>query len=172
VFDRDKLNWLNGHYIRELAPIELAKRIRPFLDAARLEVDNDVLLQLMPVIQIRIKTLPEVVALTDFFFVDIVQPTREQLLGKAFADQPAQARAALQVTIATLKDLEPFDAPTIEKTLRAKCDELGLKAGNYFTLLREAVTAKSVTPPLFDTLAILGKERTMARLTHALKVIG
>jgi glutamyl-tRNA synthetase len=171
VFDHDKLNWLNGHYLRELDPLELAKRIRPFLDAAQLEVDNAVLLKLIPLVQIRIKTLQEAVTLTDFFFTELVHPTREQLLGKAFAAEPEQARAALQATSETLKTLAPFDAPTIETTLRTKSDELGLKAGNYFTLLREAITAKSVTPPLFDTMAILGKERTLARLTHALKVL-
>jgi glutamyl-tRNA synthetase len=171
VFDHDKLNWLNGHYLRELDPLELAKRIRPFLDAAQLDVDNAVLLKLIPLVQIRIKTLQEAVTLTDFFFTELVHPTREQLLGKAFAAEPEQARAALQATSEMLKTLAPFDAPTIETTLRTKSDELGLKAGHYFTLLREAITAKSVTLPLFDTMAILGKERTLARLTHALKVL-
>ncbi|MEP7199479.1 MAG: glutamate--tRNA ligase [Chloroflexota bacterium] len=171
IFDMEKLNWLNGHYIRGLSTLELAQRIRPFLDAAQIEVDNDVLLQVTPLIQTRIKTLKDAVSMADFFFVADVHPTREQLLGKAFADDAAQARATLQATRETLALVEPFDAATIEAAMRALAERLNVKAGNLFTLIREAITAKSVTPPLFETIVVLGRARTVTRLEKAIKEI-
>lgn len=171
IFDMEKLNWLNGHYIRGLSTLELAQRIRPFLDAAQIEVDNDVLLQVTPLIQTRIKTLKDAVSMADFFFVAVVHPTREQMLGKAFADHAAQARATLQATRETLALVEPFDAATIEAAMRALAERLNVKAGNLFTLIREAITAKSVTPPLFETIVVLGRARTVTRLEKAIKEI-
>ena len=171
IFDREKLNWLNGYYIRELDTVELAKRIRPFLDDACIEVDADILLKVMPLIQTRIKTLKDAVDLTDFFFAEAVHPTRAQMLGKAFAAQPQQARTALNAARGVLSSMEPFTAPTIESELRALADKLQIKAGDLFALIREAVTAKSVTPPLFETIAILGKARTLARLDKAMQIL-
>jgi glutamyl-tRNA synthetase len=171
IFDMEKLNWLNGHYIRELDVPELARRIRPFLDAAGLEVDNDILLKVTPLVQIRIKTLKEAVAMTDFFFVDDVHPQPLQMLGKAFAAHPEQAREALQSVRDTLAALEPFEASHIETSLRALADRLGLTGGALFSLVREALTAKAVTPPLFETLAVLGKPRSVARLNKAMQAL-
>ena len=171
IFDMEKLNWLNGYYIRSLSVAELARRIRPFLDEARLEVDNDVLLKVTPLVQTRIKTLKDAVALSDFFFTASVCPTREQLLGKAFAAQPKQAWRALQAACETLAVVKPFDSAAIEAALRALADSLGLKGGALFTLIREALTARAVTPPLFDTIAVLGMPRTLARLAQALEIL-
>jgi glutamyl-tRNA synthetase len=171
IFDMEKLNWLNGYYIRSLNVEELARRIRPFLDAARLEVDNQVLLRVTPLVQPRIKTLKDAVAMSDFFFVDSVHPTREQLLSKPFAAQPEQALLALQAAHATLAAVDPFGTADIEAALRALADKLGIKGGTLFTLIREAVTARPVTPPLFDTLGVLGRPRTLARIEQALQVL-
>ena len=171
IFDMEKLNWLNGYYIRSLSVAELAGRIRPFLDEARLEVDNDVLLKVTPLVQTRIKTLKDAVALSEFFFVERVNPTREQMLGKAFAAQPEQAHRALQAARTALAAVEPFEAATIETALRALSDSAGIKAGTLFTLIREALTARTVTPPLFETIAVLGKPRTLARLAQALEIL-
>ncbi len=171
IFDMEKLNWLNGYYIRQLSVMELAPRVRPFLDAAGLEVDNDVLLQVTPLIQTRIKTLKDAVGLTDFFFVARVHPTQEQMLGKTFVGHAAEAQDALRATGDTLQRLVPFDAPVIEQALRALAEKLNMKAAVLFTLIREAITAKPITPPLFDTIAVLGKERTLARLQQAIQIL-
>jgi glutamyl-tRNA synthetase len=171
IFDMEKLNWLNGYYIRLLSVEDLARHIRPFLDAAGLEVDNDVLLKVTPLVQSRIKTLKDAVAISDFFFVESVHPTREQLLGKAFAAKPEQARRTLQAAFEVLAAVDPFDAAGIEARLRLLADKLGIKGGTLFTLIREAVTARPVTPPLFDTLAVLGKPRALARLEQALQAL-
>ena len=171
VFDMDKLNWLNGYYIRELSTLELARRIRPFLDAAGLEVDNDLLLRVTPLVQTRIKTLKEAVGLLDFFFVADVHPTRAQLLGKAFAAQPDRSASALAAARDLLARVEPFDAQALERELRALAERLALKPAALFTLLREALTARSVTPPLFETVAALGRERSLARLDCAIHVL-
>ncbi|MBI5878933.1 MAG: glutamate--tRNA ligase [Chloroflexi bacterium] len=172
IFDVEKLNWLNGHYIRTLDTLDLARRIRPFLDAAGIEVDNDLLLRVVPLVQTRIKTLKDPVELAGFFFVDDVHPTRDAMLGKAFAAQPNAARAALEAVRAAVAVVSPFEAAVLETDLRALAERLQIKPGNLFTLIREAVTARTVTPPLFDTLAVLGQARTLARLDAAIRIAG
>ena len=171
IFDMEKLNWLNGYYIRTLDVPELARRLRPFFDESGIEVDNDLLLKVTPLVQTRIKTLKDAVAMSDFFFVELVSPTLQQLLGKAFAASPDQAISLLQAARAALAAVEPFTAAAVEASLRALADGSGVKSGALFTLVREALTARSVTPPLFETIAVLGRPRTLARLEHALAIL-
>jgi glutamyl-tRNA synthetase len=171
IFDLEKLNWLNGYYIRALPLPDLARQIRPFLGAAGLEVDNELLLKVTPLLQTRIKTLKDAVVLADFFFVDDVHPVVVQLLGKAFKESPAKAQDALAAARQTLVAVEPFEAATVEAALRALATRLGIKGGDLFTLLRESVAAKPVTPPLFESIAALGRERTLARLDRAMQAL-
>jgi glutamyl-tRNA synthetase len=171
IFDMEKLNWLNGHYIRTLPVPELARRMRPFLDEAGLEIDHDLLLKVTPLVQTRIKTLKDAVALADFFFVEDVHPTKTQLLGKAFKDNGAKAREAMRASRETLLTVEPFEAAAIESALRALASTLGIKGGDLFTLLRESVAAKAVTPPLFESIAALGRERTLSRIDKAMQAL-
>ena len=171
IFDMEKLNWLNGHYIRALSTPELARRLRPFLDEAGLEVDNDLLLKVTPLLQTRIKTLKDAVAMADFFFVEHVNVVPVQLLGKAFKENPAKARDALMAARKTLAAVEPFEAAAVEAALRALAGTLGIKGGDLFTLLRESVAAKPVTPPLFESISVLGRARTLARLDKAMQAL-
>jgi glutamyl-tRNA synthetase len=171
IFDMEKLNWLNGHYIRALSTPELARRLCPFFDEAGLEVDNDLLLKVTPLVQTRIKTLKDAVAMADFFFVQDVHVVPAQLLGKAFKENPAKARDALMAARETLATVEPFEAAAVEAALRALAATLGIKGGDLFTLLRESVAAKPVTPPLFESISALGRERTLARLDKAMQAL-
>ena len=161
-----KLDWLNGVYIRQFSLDELAQRLYPVLQSADLEVDPHTVLAVTPLIQERIKTLDDAVALVDFFFEDGIRfDTPAALIGKKM--DAAGSLAALRRVRALLADLPAFDEATLEPALRALADELGLKAGQLFGIIRVAITAKRVAPPLFGTLAVLGRARTLERIQLA-----
>ncbi len=159
-----KLDWLNGVYMRQMPVDELARRIYPVLQSAGLEVEPETVKAVTPLVQERIKTLNDAIELTDFFFKDGITYEPQALIGKKMGANASLA--ALQRVYATLADLN-FDAETLETALRALADELGLKAGQLFGIIRVATTGKTVAPPLFGTLAVLGRERTLARVSLA-----
>lgn len=166
-----KLDWLNGVYLRQLSTEELARQLHPVFQRAGLEVEPDMVLAVTPLVQERLKTLNDVVALTDFFFLteDELEHDPKRLIGKKMdADS---SLAALRRARTTLADLPAFDEEAIETGLRALATELGLKAGQLFGMIREAVTARKVSPPLFGTLAVLGRERVLARMGRAEKAL-
>jgi glutamyl-tRNA synthetase len=167
----EKLLDMNGIYIRRLSTTETARRIAPFLAQAGLTSDppTDTELarieQLTPLIHERLKTLGEAPELLDFFFQDVSYPDPALLVPKKM--DAAGAIAALNAAAATLTPLEPWTPPQLEETLRGLAEELELKAGPLFGLLRVAVTGRTVAPPLFDTLHALGKARSLARIAAA-----
>ncbi len=165
IFSKDKLDWMNGVYIRGLAGDDLARRLLPFLASAGLEADQDTVRRLVPLIQERVKLLSDAVELVDFFFTDEIVYEPQLLVGKKMgsSDSLDALRRALQV----LEEVPSFDESALEDVLRALVDELGVKAGQLFGIIRVAVTGKTVAPPLFGTLSILGRERTLARLHTA-----
>ncbi len=169
VFNIEKLTWMNGVYIRALPVEELAERIRPFLErAAGQAVDREYLLRIVPLIQERIKLLPEAAALTDFFFREGDPHYKlEDLLGKRFADDRAQAADALEAVVAGIDGLEPWAHDGLEGAIRPLAQERGYKTGELFGLIRVAVTGKTAAPPLFETMAVLGRQRTVERLKSA-----
>jgi len=165
VFSRQKLEWMNGVYVRQLRQEDLAARVLPFLQAAGLEADERTVRRLVPLIQERIKVLADTVELVDFFFAEEIQYDSLLLVGKKM-----DARAsldALRRALEVLEELPSFDEETLETALRGVTDELGLKAGQLFGMVRVAVTGKQVAPPLFGTLSVLGRERVLARLSRA-----
>jgi glutamyl-tRNA synthetase len=161
----EKLDHFNGLYLRRLPPAELAARIAPYFTAAGLPADGGKLEQIAPLIQERIVTLPDAVTMAGFFFQPEVDPTPEDLVAKGLT--PAESRAALARARATLAGLGAFDHTTTEPALRALADELGVKPGQLFGILRVAATGQTVSPPLFETLALLGRETTLVRLDRA-----
>lgn len=169
-FSYDKLEWLNGLYIRQAKPDDLAKLLLPFLQEAGLNADLETATRLVPLIQERIKTLDEAAEWVDFFFAD--QITYDPALLVQKKNTVEDARRILARSIAVLEPLPSFAAPAIEETLRPLPDELGLKAREFFGTLRIACTGKEVAPPLFESLAILGKEATLKRLKNAQSLLG
>lgn len=164
----DKLVWLSGQWIQALDPDDLTNRLLPWLRDASLDVDHDVLRRIVPHIQERIKQMPEIVDMAGFFFRDDVRPaSAEDLIGKKM--DAAATLEAIRRSHAALEAIggEAFAHDMLDQTLRALADELGLKAGQLFGVLRSAVTGQSVAPPLFETLEIVGREKTLARLKTA-----
>ncbi len=170
VFNREKLDWMNGVYIRSLSLDEFIQRASPFLeknlssDISR-PLDQDYVRRIMPLIQDRARTLGEVAHLTEFFFAEELDYEAKLFLEKL---TPDEATKSLQTTIARLEGLQDWDAATLENLVRPLAEELQLKTGVYFGLLRVAVTGRTAAPPLFQTMEVLGKERCLKRLRAAL----
>ena len=172
IFNNDKLNWMNGVYIRGLSGDDFVQMALPFLDkglsaGVKRPLDVDYVRQIMPLIQERAKTLAEVSDLAGFFFVDELDYKANPPIGKHM--DAAAAAKALEAALIKLESLPAFDEESLEAVLRALAEELGLKAGQLFGTLRVAVTGQTAAPPLFQTMAVLGKERCLKRIEAALE---
>jgi len=177
VFDRERLEWLNGQWIRKLSDDELVERCLPFLltavqeaagatGAARTPTAED-LRPLMPMIRERMSTLAAVGPLLDFLFVDELRVQPDLLVPKRWdASTTAEALTAARGIIAEAGQVS-FEADELEPPLRALAEERGWKAGDLFMAIRVAITGKTATPPLFDTMVALGHERTLQRIDAA-----
>ncbi len=175
AFPAEKLEWMNGVYIRQMSPESLRQALIPYLaeqlgrDAEALAADERLRL-LVPAVQERLKTLRDAAPLIDFVWADDVPaPTAEALIPRK--STCAETRAVLQSIIASLQAVDEWTEANIEGALRGVVAELGVKPGLVFNPIRVAVTAKKVTPPLFVTLAAVGKAPTLQRLQRALQVL-
>jgi nondiscriminating glutamyl-tRNA synthetase len=177
VFDRERLEWLNGQWIRRLPPDELIDRLRPFVEAelaaGRIErmPSDDELRALLPVVQERLPTLGAVGDLVGFLWVDDVDVDAATLVPKRWdAATTREGLTAARETIEAVGDVA-FEADELEPPLRALAEAHGWKAGDLFMAIRVAVTGRTATPPLFDTLVALGRERVLRRVDRALAVL-
>jgi glutamyl-tRNA synthetase len=181
VFDRRRLEWLNGQWIRRLTDDELVARLAPFLDAhlailrasgaAVREATEEDLRALLPIVRERLPTLAAIGELVDYLFVEelIVDP---DLIVPRRWDRAATSdalRAARRV-IAEVGAVS-FEADELEPPLRRLCEEREWRPADLFMAIRVAVTGKTATPPLFDTLVALGHERTLERLDAAIEAL-
>lgn len=164
-----KLDHFNGVHIRNLAIDDLASRVKPFLEAAGYQVDDEKLLQIAPIVQERIASLDEISAMAGFFFEEEVHPDPETLVGKKMT--PQASAEALRETVKILETFPEITHATAEQPLRDLASNLGIKAGQLFGILRSAVTGQTVSPPLFESMAIIGKETSLQRLNSAIKML-
>ena len=164
-----KLDHFNGLHIRSLQVKDLANRLKPYFEAAGCMVEDDKLLQIVPIIQERITTLDDAVIKAGFFFEEDVQPVPEELIGKKMTtSESATAARSAYLILAGLPEINHENA---EMPLRSLADELGLKAGQLFGILRVAVTGQKVSPPLFESMAIIGKEKVLERIQNAIEIL-
>ena len=170
-FSYEKLDWMNGVYVRSLPAEALLERLLPFWQKAGLvpdpcsEEEREALRPIVPLVQERLKRLEDVVEWTAFLFEEVETPPAEKLVGKKMA--PGESLVALQRARGLLAVVEPFEPEVMEPPMRALAGELGLKAGQLFGIVRWAVTGQKVAPPLFGSLAIMGREQVLARLDAA-----
>jgi glutamyl-tRNA synthetase len=174
IFNLEKLKWMNGVYIRSLTLEDFTRRALPFLDSGlppevKRPLAVDYIRQIMPLVQERAKTLDEVPGLTKFFFIDNLTYDSNLLVSKGMDVQ--STRQALEASYRRLAQVPVFDAEALEALLRPLAAELGLKTGQLFGSLRTAVTGETATPPLFQTMAVLGKERCLKRIGAAIDLL-
>jgi glutamyl-tRNA synthetase len=153
TFDYQKLEWLNGVYLRALPPDVYADALVTYLREQGYEWDEQLVRRAAPLVQEKIATLGEFPAFAGFLFAR-VEPD-PALLGDGVV-LPAAAKA--------LETVEPFEAEQIERALRGLAERLGLKPREAFQPIRLALTGSPVSPGLFESLELLGKEESLARI--------
>ena len=164
-----KLDHFNGAHIRLLTTEDLARRVKPYLTDAGLEVDNETLLKVTPLIRERLVTLDDSIAFASFFFKETVEPNPEELIAKGLdAKQSAEVARKAYDILASLPDLSH---QTAEPPMREFVEKSGLSANQVFGIIRVAVTGQKVSPPLFESIEIIGKEKVLARLQKAIEIL-
>jgi glutamyl-tRNA synthetase len=167
-----KLDWLNGQYIQEMAPLDLARAVRPFLEAAGLEVNVEALLLLMPAMSVRLKRLTDAVEFLRFLSEDApLQITATDLTDKNL--DGAAALPGLRQARQFIQQVEPFTVESLKAGLTAVGETVTAngKAGPFLGKLRLAVTGQRVSPPLFESMVALGRERVGQRLAEAEQIL-
>jgi len=165
TFDPKAL-WLNAEHIRALSVDELSARLLPVVGSAGLVVTPEKMHAVTPLIRERIKLLRDVLTAADFFFVDELPPYDPAEL----IPQKGDAAMALKV-LTRAREVLPeveFKHDPLDQTLRAAAQEMGVKAGQMFQPIRVAVCGRKNAPGLFETLEVLGKETTLARIERAI----
>lgn len=162
-----KLDHFDGIHIRALSEDALFDRIHPFFIHAGYTVDDDLLRKIGPIIQERIRTLEEAIEIAGFFFEREVDPNPDELIGKNMSVK--ETSSALKSAFALLQDLPSMESTDLEADLRNLAENLGLKAGQLFGILRIAVTGQRVSPPLFESMEIIGKDIVLERISSALE---
>ncbi len=164
-----KLDHFNGLQIRALSIPDLAGRIRPFLEKAGYNVDEARLLKIAPIVQERLTTLGDVVDMAGFFFKEDIQLVPDRMVINGL--NPEQSAEIARRSAKVLSSLPSFAPEVAEPPMRALVEELGLSAGQVFGQVREAITGQRVSPPLFETMEIIGKETVIARLEQAVEIL-
>jgi glutamyl-tRNA synthetase len=169
IFDEDRLDHLNGVYIRALSDEQLALRLRPWIPEAIADAD---LVRMVPLVRERLVKLADAPELLGFVWEpdEVVASWYVPELLHPKKGGPDEARAALGRAVELLAELDEadFSAEVLEQRCRAAAESLGMKAGDFFTPIRVAVTGRTVSPPLFDSLELLGRDRAIARIRAAL----
>ncbi len=177
VFDRERLDWLNGQWIRRIPDEELVERALPFLTtsvavhaatgAAVRDPAADDVRDLLPMVRERLPRLDAIGPLVDFLFLDELRVDATMLVPKRWdASTTLTGLTEARRIVGRLGEVS-FEADEIEAALRGLCEERGWKPGDLFMAIRVALTGRTATPPLFDTMIALGLERTLERLDRA-----
>lgn len=167
VWNYEKLDHFNGHYIRQLSIEDLAGRLMPFFEAAGYRPSREQLLAVVPLIRERITRLADAPAVANFFFDEELAPYPVEDLIPQKADA-AMALAALERARAVLAEVD-FRKEAIETALRAEAARLGVKTGQMFQPIRVAVCGRKAAPPLFETLEVVGRDRCLRRIDKAVE---
>jgi glutamyl-tRNA synthetase len=157
VFDYDKLDWLNGVYLRALAPADYAEALVAYVREQGLGWDEELMRRAVPLVQKKITRFGDFPAYAGFLFRR-VEPEAGAIDG---------AGRTLAAAAESLAAVEPFRAEQVEAALRDVAERLELKPRDAFQPIRLAVTGSNVSPGLFESIELLGRDETLARLTAA-----
>lgn len=164
-----KLDYFNGLHIRSLQAEDLAKRIKPFFAARRLNADDATLLKIAPLVRERLTTLDEAPDIAGFFFQDEIHPNPKELVAKGLTVE--QSIEVAKKSLEVLEKLQDLSLETAEPPMRALVEELGLSAGQVFGILRVAITGQKVSPPLFESMEIIGRKIVLERIEKAIDLL-
>ena len=162
-----KLDHFNGIYIRKLSNQELTDSIQPFFKNAGYKTDSTTLQSIAPLIQERIRTLADADEIAGFFFQTAIDPPTIELIGKGMTTNETVIAAEMAHKRIGLLDLAEHEA--VEADLRRLAEELSLKPGQLFGILRLAITGQKVSPPLIETMDIVGKSLVLSRISDAVQ---
>ena len=171
VFDIQKLNWLNGYFMRTISEESLAETILdywnqyPEIGISPIPSISQII-PIVPLIKERIKTLYEVKPLVNFFFSDDIQYDDEDLIQKGMDRETT--KSALKKVIENLSNIQEFDELNIETSLRLVAEEMELKPRQLLGSVRVALSGLEVSPPLFKSIEIIGKKRSFQRIDNAI----
>ncbi len=175
VFDLDKLNWMNGVYLRAADPERLAEILIDILKRQGKVTEKDLTPEfsaycrrVMALMRDRIRYVAQILEEAEYFFTEYYEYDPQAVESVLFEEKVPEI---LRTSYELLKDLEPFDAATIEKAIRSEAERRGLKAAQFIHPLRVAVSGKKVGPGLFELLEVLGKERVLARIARTLRFL-
>jgi glutamyl-tRNA synthetase len=177
-FDRERLEWLNGQWIRRLDDDDLVERLMPFLEAAQLagQIDRlpspEEIRSLLPIVRERMPTLAALADTMGFLWIDDLAVDPAAVVPKRWDAATTREGLVAARDLMAAHDAVTWEADELEPPLRALVEARGWKAGDLFMAIRVAATGKSATPPLFDTLVALGRDRTIARLDAAIARLG
>ncbi len=168
-FDVTKLEWLNGEYIRKMSDVALTERLQEYL------VDHpakEKIVLVIPLVKERIKKLSDFIPLTDFLWEKPeydIEVFKKLTVGHPERSEGSQnLKEILGKILEKLQTMEkPWKTDVFEKTFRELAEQLGLKAGEVFQLIRVAVSGQTVTPPLFESIEILGEQESIKRVKEA-----
>ena len=165
-----KLDYFNGMHIRALEKSDLAQRLIPFFKAEGLEVTTEQLLPIIPIIQERLQGLDDAPRLAGFFFRPFGKVSLEELIIKGESAETS-AKIAFEVT-AILEALGSMKMEDTEPAMRNYVEKNGYKAGQVFGLMRIAITGQRISPPLFESMEIIGREEVLNRMKSAVETLG
>jgi len=182
VFNSEKLDWMNGEYMRALSDEEFARRVIAWLEKPEEDgglpasvarpLSFDYTLRIVPLVKERVKLLSKAREMMDFFYLpDGVEPEVDELLGKPFRDDRARAALLLSEALVLSEGLADWTSEALLEAYRALAGRLGVKFGDLAMLIRVAVTGRSVSPPLTESMAVLGKARCVLRLRRAVQLL-
>jgi glutamyl-tRNA synthetase len=164
-----KLDYFDGLHIRNLTREDLAHRLAPYMTNAGYQLDEDRLYRAIPIIRERLVTLDDVIPVAGFLFRDVVTANPNDLIGDGLtpAESAKVARKAYQILVS----VPEINKDLAEPPMRNLVDELGLKARQVFGILRVAVTGQKDSPPLFESMEIIGKDKVLERIQFAINVL-
>lgn len=164
-----KLDYFNALHIRNLTDEDLANRVKPFLEAASYKPSMETLIKIAPILKERLPTLGDVVDMAGFFFKDAISYPAEDLIAKGL--EKTQCHQILTETLPILVGLSGIQKDIVEEPLRELVEKSGFSAGQVFGIFRVAVTGQKVSPPLFESMEVIGKDTVLNRIRQAIKLL-
>jgi glutamyl-tRNA synthetase len=164
-----KFDHFNGLHIRNLSITDLSNRIQPFFVEAGINPSMEILEKITPIIQERLQTLDDAPDLAGFLFDEEITVNKDDLIAKKTTQE--ESLAILKEIHEVITQLPEINHEVAEPPMRDLVEKLGYKPGQIFGILRVAVTGRAVSPPLFETMEIIGRDKVISRLDDAIKLL-